>query len=75
MRHETALAELHAEDDALQTLRNNTKAAAERVQNKTTEIEGLRNTLAVDEREREIRLSDLKGSTINSGAGSRGWRS
>lgn len=56
-------------------MRNNTKAAAELVQNKTAEIDGLRTTLAVDEREREIRLSDLKGSTINSGTGSRGWRS
>ena len=71
------MAELHAEDDALETLRNNTKAASELVQNKTAEIDGLRTTLAVDEREREIRLSDLKGSTVNGGAASgwRGWRS
>ena len=75
MRHETALAELHAEDDALETLKSSTKAAAELVQNKTSEIDDLRTTLAVDEREREIRLSDLKGSTINGGTRLRGWRS
>jgi hypothetical protein len=73
LRHDTALAELHAEDDALQTLKNSTKAAAELVQNKTVEIDDLRTTLAVDEREREIRLSDLKKSTINGGARS-SWR-
>ena len=69
------MAELHAEDDALETLKNSTKAASELVQNKSAEIDGLRTTLAVDERERVIRLGDLKGSTINGGAGSRGWRS
>jgi hypothetical protein len=74
LRHETALAELHAEDGTLEALRNNTKAASELVQNKSAEIDGLRTTLAVDEREREIRLSDLKGSTVDGGAGSRGWR-
>ena len=75
LRYETALAELHAEDGALETLKNNTKAAGELVQNKSAEVDGLRTTLAVDEREREIRLSDLKGSTVNGGARSRGWRS
>ena len=69
------MAELHAEDDALETLRNNTKAAAELVQSKSAEIDDLRSTLAVDEREREIRLSDLKGSTVN-GAGPKSlWKS
>ena len=69
------MAELHAEDDALETLRNNTKAAADLVQNRSAEIDSLRDALAVNEREREIRLSDLKGSTVD-GAGSKFlWRS
>ncbi|KAF8802472.1 hypothetical protein BYT27DRAFT_6761869 [Phlegmacium glaucopus] len=65
MRHETAIAELSAEVDALETLKNNSKEAAEKVQEKATEVEGLRTSLAVDERERELRLSNLKGPTVH----------
>jgi len=65
MRYETAQAELSAEADTLETLKHNSKEAAEKVQDKAAEVASLRATLAVDEREREIRLSDLKGQTVN----------
>lgn len=64
LRHDTAMAELAAEDDAIAALKNNSKEATELVQEKSAEVDSLRTTLAVDERERELRLSNLKGSTV-----------
>lgn len=65
MRYETSLAELQAEADTLETLKNNSREAAEKVQDKSVQVDTLRTTLAVEERERELRLSDLKLSTVN----------
>lgn len=70
MRYETAQAELNAEVEALDVLKNNSKEAAERVQEKSAEVDSIRATLAIDQRERKLKLSDLKGSTVN-GAGAK----
>jgi hypothetical protein len=71
MRYETSLAELQAEADTLETLKNNSREAAEKVQEKTVQVEALRKTLAVEERERELRLSGLKLSTVDNGTGAK----
>ncbi|KDR78990.1 hypothetical protein GALMADRAFT_244707 [Galerina marginata CBS 339.88] len=60
-KYETHQAELNAEAYALETLKNNAQEATERLQEKATEVDRLRNTLAVDDREREVRLTELKG--------------
>ena len=56
-----ALAELNAETETLDTLRGNSREATERMQDKATEVDTLRKTLAVDNREREVKLAQLKG--------------
>ncbi|KJA26225.1 hypothetical protein HYPSUDRAFT_132900 [Hypholoma sublateritium FD-334 SS-4] len=60
-KHEMALAELNAETETLDTLRGNSREATERMQDKATEVDTLRKTLAVDNREREVKLAQLKG--------------
>lgn len=65
MNYETSLAELNAESGTLETLKTNSKEATEQVQEKTAQVESLRTTLAIEGRERELKLSDLKGSTVN----------
>lgn len=55
-----ALAELNAEAETLETLRGNSREATERMQDKATEVDTLRKTLAVDNREREVKLTQLK---------------
>jgi len=45
----------------LETLRENAKDATEKVQDKAAEVDALRRMLAVDEREREVRLGELSG--------------
>lgn len=74
MRYEAALSELHAEAEALETLKNNSKEAAEHVQEKSAQVDSLRTTLAVEERKRELKLSDLKGSPANTKRSSSLWR-
>lgn len=69
MRYDSALGELNAETQALETLNNKSRQAADKVQAKSTEVDSIRTTLAVDERERELRLSDLRASAVN------GWKS
>jgi DNA repair ATPase RecN len=61
-KYETHQAELNAEAYTLETLKNNAREATERMQEKAAEVDALRQTLAVDEREREVRLTELKGS-------------
>ncbi len=60
-KYDLALAELNAEDETLQTLRGNSREATERMQDKAAEVDTLRKTLAVDTREREVKLTQLKG--------------
>lgn len=60
-QHDSALAALNAEKEALDALRERAREATESMQDKTVEIEGLRAMFGVDEREREIKLRELKG--------------
>lgn len=62
MKYETAQAELNAEAETLDLLRANAREATQSVQDKSAEVDALRQTLALDEREREVKLSELKGS-------------
>lgn len=59
-RYETTMARLKAEEANVERVRNSAREATERVQDKSAEIDGLRLTFGVDEREREIKLSQLK---------------
>ncbi|KAF9522066.1 hypothetical protein CPB83DRAFT_150876 [Crepidotus variabilis] len=59
--YETALAQLNAEAENLETLRLSAREATEKLQDKAAEIDSLRATLSVDEREREVKLGQLKG--------------
>ncbi|KAF8959498.1 hypothetical protein BDZ97DRAFT_1667013 [Flammula alnicola] len=61
MRYDMAQAQLNAEVEALETLRNNAREATERMQDKAAEVDVLRQTLAMDEREREVKLAQLRG--------------
>ncbi|KAF8150685.1 hypothetical protein B0H34DRAFT_801621 [Crassisporium funariophilum] len=74
MRYETAQAELNADADALETLRNSSREATERVQDKAAEVDSLRATLAVDEREREVKLGQLRGSISKKSNSGSLWR-
>lgn len=60
-RHETLQAQLKAEADTLEAVRDGARQATERVQFKSQEVDSLRKMLSVDEREREVKLSELKG--------------
>lgn len=60
-RYELALAELNSESETLDTLRASSREATERMQDKAAEVDILRKTLAVDSREREVKLAQLNG--------------
>jgi len=72
-KFEIAQAAMAAEAESLEIARNNARAATERMQDKATEIDGLRKVFGVDEREREVALGDLKGKP-KGGKGSGFWR-
>ncbi|KAF9472123.1 hypothetical protein BDN70DRAFT_887351 [Pholiota conissans] len=59
--YETANAELNAEGETLEAVRANARDATARMQDKAAEVDSLRKTLAVDNREREIKLAQLEG--------------
>ena len=61
MRCDTAQATVNTAVEVLETLRAGAREATEHVQRKSAEVSILRSTLAVDEREREVRLTQLKG--------------
>ncbi|KIM46977.1 hypothetical protein M413DRAFT_63369 [Hebeloma cylindrosporum] len=61
-RCDMAQAAVNAELDNLETLRNQSRRLTEELQRKTADINTLRSTLAVDEREREVKLAQLRGA-------------
>jgi len=61
MRCDTAQATVNAAVEALEALKAGARQATEHVQQKSAEVSILRSTLAVDEREREVKLTQLKG--------------
>ncbi|KAJ3493486.1 hypothetical protein NLJ89_g11008 [Agrocybe chaxingu] len=66
MKYDTDLAHLKSEEEILETLKNNSREATERMQDKAVEVNALRETLRVDEREREVKLTQLKGKSPKS---------
>lgn len=58
---ETAQAAVDAEVGNLEAVRQSARDETEHMQKKTAEVNALRSTLAVDEREREVKLTQLKG--------------
>jgi len=72
-KYEVAQAAMQAEAESLEIARNNARAATESMQEKATEVDGLRKVFGVDEREREVMLGDLQGKPKN-GKGSGFWR-
>ena len=58
-KYEAAQAHLHSEEEALERVRKNARDVTERLQQKSQEVDGLRTTYAVDERERATRLAEL----------------
>ncbi|TFK75177.1 hypothetical protein BDN72DRAFT_832528 [Pluteus cervinus] len=65
-RYDAAQAQLDAEANALETWRGTAREATDRMHEKSKEVENLRALCSVDEREREVRLSQLTG-------GKRSW--
>jgi hypothetical protein len=61
MRCDTVQATVNTAVEVLEALRAGAREATEHVQRKSAEVSILRSTLAVDEREREVRLTQLKG--------------
>ncbi|KIM40524.1 hypothetical protein M413DRAFT_72946 [Hebeloma cylindrosporum] len=61
-RCDMAQAAVNAELDNLEILRNEARRLTEELQRKTADIDTLRSTLAVDEREREVKLTQLRGT-------------
>ncbi|KIK62930.1 hypothetical protein GYMLUDRAFT_471361 [Collybiopsis luxurians FD-317 M1] len=62
-KYEVAQAAMQAESEILEIARNNARSATENMQEKATEVDGLRKVFGVDEREREVMLTDLKGKS------------
>ncbi|KAJ3815551.1 hypothetical protein F5876DRAFT_2696, partial [Lentinula aff. lateritia] len=60
-KYEIAQAAMQSEAENLEVARNNARQATENMQEKATEVDGLRKIFGVDEREREVMLTDLKG--------------
>jgi predicted flap endonuclease-1-like 5' DNA nuclease len=60
-RFDTAQAAVNAEVETLEAVRTSAQEATEHLQQKSAEVNALRSTLAVDEREREVKLTQLKG--------------
>lgn len=61
-RYETLQAQVNAETERLEAVREGTREANERVAKKSQEVDNLRKIYSVDEREREARLGELKGN-------------
>ncbi|KAJ4477168.1 hypothetical protein J3R30DRAFT_3483032 [Lentinula aciculospora] len=72
-KYEIAQAAMQSEAENLEVARNNARETTESMQEKATEVDGLRKVFGVDEREREVMLSDLKGR-LKDGKGSGFWR-
>lgn len=68
---ETAQAVVDAEVRKLEAVRHSARDETEHLQKKAAEVSALRSTLAVDEREREVKLTQLKGPA---GSNSPFWR-
>ncbi|GLB40374.1 putative DNA binding protein Ncp1 [Lyophyllum shimeji] len=62
-KHEAAQAHLAAEDEKLEIIKNKTKEATEKLQEKSQEVDSLRRMLGVDERERAQKLAECTGKS------------
>jgi len=60
-KRETVQAAVNAQVTNLEIVRHTARNETEHLQKKSAEVSALRSTLAVDEREREVRLTQLKG--------------
>ncbi|KAK7463490.1 hypothetical protein VKT23_006838 [Stygiomarasmius scandens] len=69
-KYETAQAEMNAEMEVLEIARDNAREATERMQEKAQEIDSLRTMLGVDERERQVKIDEIKNLGKKSGKSS-----
>ncbi|KAF5391642.1 hypothetical protein D9757_002449 [Collybiopsis confluens] len=60
-KYEIAQAAMQVEGEILEIARNNARTATESMQEKGTEVDALRTIFGLDERERAVALTDLKG--------------
>ena len=58
-KHESAVADLKAHVERLEACKEHARLQTELLQQKTREVEELRQQKAVDERERELKLKEL----------------
>jgi hypothetical protein len=65
-RHESLQGQVNAEAERLEAVRESAKAATERVAEKSQEVDGLRKIFGIDEREREVKLGELKETRTSS---------
>lgn len=59
-RYESLQGQVSAEAERLEAVRESAKTATERVAEKCQEVDGLRKMFGLDEREREVKLGELK---------------
>jgi chromosome segregation ATPase len=58
-KYEAAQARLQSEEEALERVRSSARDVTKRIQEKSQEVNSLRTTYAVDERERATKLAEL----------------
>ncbi|KAJ3767622.1 hypothetical protein FB446DRAFT_651841 [Lentinula raphanica] len=66
-KYEIAQTAMQSEAEKLEVVRNSAREATEKMQEKATEVDGLRKVFGVDEREREVMMNDLKGKPTKEG--------
>ncbi|KAF5367450.1 hypothetical protein D9758_003650 [Tetrapyrgos nigripes] len=66
-KYETAEAEMNAEHEVLEITRDSARQATERMQEKAQEIDSLRKMLGVDERERQVKIDEIRSLTKKNG--------
>jgi hypothetical protein len=64
-RYESLQGQLSAEAERLEAVRESAKVATERVADKSQEVDGLRKMFGIDEREREVKLGQLKETSTS----------
>jgi hypothetical protein len=64
-KFEAAQARLHSEDETVAIVRNNAKEATDTLEEKTKEVESLRQKYSTDEKERTVKFNELAAKGAN----------
>jgi len=66
-KFEAAQAQLTSEEETVEIVRNHAKVATEHLQEKSREVDGLRTMFTLDEKERAVKLNELKAKGVDDG--------